>query len=92
MGYGYGMKHKLSTEGIQNDLLGYEKTKWQLDIWQDDNNKLLVRLMKDGKAHATKTFRDSETQHSDSERWLNDEVGYPNPFAGILLHLHELLN
>jgi hypothetical protein len=42
--------------------------------------------MKDDKAFATKTFRDCETQHSDSERWLNDEVKYPNPFAGILLN------
>lgn len=92
VGYDYGMKHKLSTSGIQQDLLGFDKVEYQLDIWQDDNNKLLVRLMKDGKAYATQTFRDSETQHSDSERWLNEQVGYPNPFAGILLRLHELLN
>ncbi|NBS69977.1 hypothetical protein EBT31_13840 [bacterium] len=80
------MRHKLSTYSRQPSDFGWEGTEYQLDIWQDDNGKLLVRLMKDGKAHATKTFRDCETQHSDSERWLNDQIGYPNPFAGILLN------
>ena len=80
------MTHKLSVFGEQADLFGGIDATYQLDLWEDGTGKLLVRLMKDGKAFATNTFRDSETQHSDSERWLNDEVRYPNPFAGVLLN------
>ena len=79
------MKHKVSVSDNQVDGFGAVEARLQLDIWESNTNKLLVRLMKDGKAFATKTFPDCETQHSDSERWLNDEVHYPNPFAGILL-------
>lgn len=79
------MKLKVSVSGNQVDGFGAVESKLQLDIWESNTNKLLVRLMKNGKAFATKTFPDCETQHSDSERWLNDEVHYPNPFAGILL-------
>jgi len=80
------MTHKLSVFGEQTGPFGGIDATYQLDIWEDGTGKLLVRLMKDGKAFATDTFRDCETQHSDSERWLNDKVGYPNPFAGILLN------
>ena len=80
------MTHKLSVFGEQTSPFGGIDATYQLDIWEDGTGKLLVRLMKDGKAFATDTFRDCETQHSDSERWLNDKVGYPNPFAGILLN------
>ena len=80
------MTHKLSVFGEQTDPFGGIDATYQLDVWEDGTGKLLVRLMKDGKAFATKTFRDCETQHFDSERWLNDEVQYPNPFAGILLN------
>jgi hypothetical protein len=31
----------------------------------------------------SKRFRDCETQHTDAERWANDAIGYPNPFAGL---------
>lgn len=79
------MKHKASISGNQVGSFGAIEARLQLDIWESNLNRLLVRLMKDGKAFATKTFPDCETQHSDSERWLNDEVRYPNPFAGILL-------
>lgn len=79
------MRHKLSTNALQADSFGWNATEYQLDIWQDDNdNSLFVRVLKDGNPHAAATFRDCETQHHDSERWLNDKVGFPNPFAGIL--------
>ncbi len=80
------MKLKVSVSG--NQVGGFSnlvEARFQLDVWESNLNRLLVRLMKDGKAFATETFRDCETQHSDSERWLNDKVTYPNPFAGILL-------
>jgi hypothetical protein len=80
------MTHKLSVFGEQTNPFGGIDATYQLDLWEDGTGKLLVRLMKDGKAFATQTFRDCETQHHDSERWLNDEVKYPNPFAGILLN------
>lgn len=54
-----------------------------LDVYESADGRLRVRLTKGGKV-VTKLFRDCETQHHDSERWLNDQVGYPNPFAGIL--------
>lgn len=80
------MAHKVSVIGEQNNPFGGIDATLKLDIWQDGSGKLLVRLMKDDKAFATKTFRECETQHHDSERWLNDKIGYPNPFAGLLLH------
>ena len=80
------MTHKLSLYGEQAGPFGGIDATYQLDVWEDGNGELLVRLMKDDKAFATKTVRDCETQHSDSERWLNDEVRYPNPFAGVLLN------
>jgi hypothetical protein len=43
-------------------------------LYDNDNNRLI----------ASKTFRNCETQHHDSERWLNDKVGWPNDFAGLL--------
>lgn len=77
--------HKLSVSGEQSGSFGGVEATYQLDVWIDDSNRLLVRLMRNGKSYSTKQFRDCETQHSDSERWLNSEIGYPNPFAGILL-------
>ena len=55
-----------------------------LDVWEQTGNRWLVRVMQNGKPLASKTFRDTETRHYDAERWLNDKVGYPNPFANIL--------
>jgi hypothetical protein len=83
------MAHKISVIGEQNNPFGGIDATLKLDIWQDGSGKLLVRLAKnDGEfeTYANETFRDCETQHQDSERWLNDKIGYPNPFAGILLH------
>jgi len=76
----------LSIRGEQNGPFGGIESEWQLDVWQDGADNLRVRLSKNGKKFAEKTFRDCETQHSDSERWVNDQVKYPNPFAGFLLH------
>ena len=77
-------KHKLSTQARQSDSFGWDSAEFQLDVWQDDDNNLFVRVAKDGKTYASNSFRDCETQHHDSERWLNDQIGFPNPFAGIL--------
>jgi hypothetical protein len=81
------MTHKVSIRGEQNNPFGGIDQFLELDIWEDGAGQLLVRLMKDdgeSKTFANKKFRDCETQHHDSERWLNDQIGYPNPFAGIL--------
>ena len=79
------MQHKVSVRAEQDTgLLGDSRAIYVLDVWEDGAGKLLVRLMKNDKAFANKSFRDCETQHHDSERWLNDQVGYPNPFAGFL--------
>lgn len=59
---------------------------WHLEVWESATNELKV-LLKDGvngTVVARRVFADSETQHHDSERWLNDTIQYPNPFAGIL--------
>lgn len=58
----------------------------RLEVWENPDHELrvvLIDLLKD-KVVADQTFRDCETQHHDSERWLNDQVGYPNQFAGFL--------
>ena len=58
----------------------------RLAVWESDDKQLKV-ILRDhytGKLIAQKTFRDCETQHHDSERWLSDKVGYPNDFAGFL--------
>jgi hypothetical protein len=81
-----GMIHKASLTGDREKPFGGIECIYQLDIWESDDNELVVRLSKDGNLpFAEQRFRDCETQHSDSERWLNDKVGYPNPFAGVLL-------
>jgi len=50
----------------------------------DHRLKVVLRDHYTGKLIASKTFRDCETQHHDSERWLSDKVGWPNDFAGLL--------
>jgi hypothetical protein len=55
-----------------------------LEVWEQTGSRWLVRVMQNGKPLGTKTFKDTETRHYDAERWLNDRVGYPNPFYGIL--------
>ena len=79
-------RHVLSTYARQSDSFGWESAEFQLDIWEDDGNKLHIRIMKDGVKVAEATFRDCETQHHDTERWVNDKVGFPNPFAGFMLN------
>jgi hypothetical protein len=64
--------------------LTLKENNYQLEISRHDDNTLNVRLSENGTQLGAKTFRDSETQHHDSERWLNGLLGYPNPFAGIL--------
>lgn len=80
------MTCRLQTFGDKYEAFGGIEAIYELTVWESDDNELLVRVGKDGNLpYAEKKFKDCETQHSDSERWLNDTVGYPNPFAGILL-------
>ena len=51
---------------------------------EDGQLKVILRDRDRSKVIASKVFRDCETQHHDSERWLNDKVGWPNDFAGFL--------
>ena len=83
------MTHKMSVIGEQTNPFGGIDATCQLDLWEDDTGKLLVLLTRNDGEFETCTngaFRDCETQHHESERWLNDKIGYPNPFAGILLN------
>ena len=77
--------HVVSVVGEQAGSFGSIGDTFLLDIWEDGAGELKVQLRKNGRKFANKTFRDCETQHSDSERWLNDKIGWPNPFAGILI-------
>lgn len=77
--------HVVSVVGEQAGSFGSIGDTFLLDIWEYETGELKVQLMKNGRKFANKTFRDCETQHSDSERWLNDKIGWPNPFAGILI-------
>lgn len=69
-------------------VLGCVSNGKYLEVWESADRRLKVVLRDHDrdKVIASKVFRDCETQHSDSERWLNDLVGYPNDFAGFLLN------
>lgn len=63
----------------------------RLEVWESADRRLKVVLWElpihasyRERVMARKVFPDCETQHHDSERWLNDQVGYPNDFAGFL--------
>lgn len=68
-------------------VLGCVSNGKYLEVWESADRRLKVVLRDHDrdKVIASKVFRDCETQHSDSERWLNDLVGYPNDFAGLLI-------
>lgn len=57
-----------------------------LEVWESacGTLKVVLRDRDRNRVIARKVFRNCETQHHDSERWLNDQVGYPNDFAGFL--------
>jgi len=80
------MRQVLNTFGDQPAPFGGIEAIWELSVYKSDSGDIVVQLGKDGYPFAEKRFIYCETQHSDSERWLNDQVRYPNPFAGILLH------
>ena len=80
------MTRVMAVLGEQSGLWGAVGAKYQLNVYENESGELGVELIKNGELFAHKKFRDCETQHSDSERWLNDKVGYPNQFAGILLN------
>ena len=67
-------------------VLGCVSNGKYLEVWEsaDGRLKVVLRDHDRNRVIARKVFRDSETQHHDSERWLNDLVGYPNDFAGLL--------
>ena len=51
-------------------------------VWENGAVKLVItNRITDIKK--SKIFK-GEMAHWDGERWLNDVIGYPNPFAGIL--------
>ena len=79
------MTRVMAVLGEQPAPFGGVEARYQLNVYENESGDLVVQLIKDGSYEAEKRFRDCETQHSDSERWLNDKVGYPNPFAGIML-------
>ena len=51
------------------------------DVFKDGVIELNLTDKKTNK-RVRKTFK-GEMAHWDAERWLNDQVGWPNPFAGI---------
>ena len=55
------------------------------DQW-GDGIKVVVKNADTKDVLAQKVFKDCETQNSDAQRWLNDAIGYPNPFATILMN------
>lgn len=67
-------------------VLATENNQHRLEVWEDSGHQLKVLILDadSGEIIAGQTFRYCETQHHDSERWLNDQIGYPNDFAGIL--------
>jgi len=67
-------------------VLGCSSNGKYLQVFEsaDGRLKVVLRDLDKNRTIASKTFRDCETQHYDSERWLNDKVGWPNDFAGLL--------
>jgi len=61
-------------------LIGDQK--YKDEIYKDGVIELNL-TNKATKKRVRKTF-EGEMAHWDGERWLNDQVGWPNPFAGIL--------
>lgn len=63
----------------------------QVELYQNDEDALLIMVSKRNpddttQLIASREFADGEMRQSDAERWLNDAIGYPNPF-----YLGELL-
>jgi hypothetical protein len=79
------MTRVMAVLGEQPAPFGGIEARYQLNVYENESGDLVVDLIKDGGEVVRKRFIYCETQHSDSERWLNDQVGFPNPFAGILL-------
>lgn len=79
------MTRVMAVLGEQPAPFGGIEARYQLNVYENESGDLVVDLIKDGEEFARQRFIYCETQHSDSERWLNGKVGFPNPFAGILL-------
>jgi hypothetical protein len=71
------------TDGILNVTVYYgDMTDKHGDVYKDGSIKLVITNVITN-IQKKKVFH-GEMAHWDGERWLNDIVGYPNPFAGIL--------
>ncbi len=79
------MTRVMAVLGEQPAPFGGIGVKYQLNVYENESGDLVVELLKSEGEDIKKRFTYCETQHSDSERWLNEQVGYPNPFAGIML-------
>lgn len=79
--------NRLSIYGDKCSPFSGVETHYHLVIAENEHNDLFVNLLINNELpYLEKRFADCETRHHDSERWLNDQIGYPNPFTGILLH------
>lgn len=76
-------QHKYSVSGVREGLWGLPEGNYQIDIWENAEGSIFVSILRDGSGMGTKQFRNCETQHDDAERWMNDVIHYPNPFAGL---------
>lgn len=68
----------------QSLALGYQVT-----VWRSPVNPYLVRVaitVSGGEENGKKRERvfSGETSQHDADRWINDIVGYPNPFYGLV--------
>jgi hypothetical protein len=81
-------KPTYTVTGVVADGWGTPDTTVTITVHYDQITKALaiaIRKDRDGATYlsSAKRFRDCETQNSDAERWANDVIGYPNPFAGL---------
>lgn len=64
---------------------------YQVSVWHDiKTNEMAVIIertesLSDLNGRFARHFKDCETQHSDSERWVSDIIKFPNPIAGLFL-------
>lgn len=69
------------------DNWGLVECVYQVSVWHDKNTNeiaiIIERSQSDNDGRYAQHFKDSETQHHDAERWVNDIIKYPNPIAGV---------
>jgi len=81
-------EHANTVYGEQRWEWGVPQRNYLLSVYTQvetaENIYVVIRDADSGEIIAKHPFRDCETQPDDAQRWLNDTIRYPNPFATTL--------